>query len=149
MDELEIKQRRLPHWSLKGSTYFVTWRLARYVKHLQDQERQVVADALMHFDGQRYKLLAYVVMNDHVHVICRPLPGYSLDQLLHSWKSFTATQINKLRGRKGRLWLDERYDRLIRNETELVRKMEYVITNPERRWPGIMDYRWVQWFAEE
>jgi len=147
-DELEIRRRRLPHWSLQGSTYFITWRLAARVADLSPHERQLVMDSLLFFHKQRYRLLAYVVMNDHVHVVVRPLPGYEMSQLLHTWKSFTANKINQLRQRKGPLWLDERFDHLIRDDPEFVQKMEYVITNPMRRWPDIKDYNWVGWFAD-
>lgn len=147
-DELEIKRRRLPHWSLTGSTYFINWRLAEKVADMSPDEQEIVVESLLHFHGIRYRLLAYVVMNDHVHLVVRPLPGFDMTKLLHTWKSFTANRINKLRKRQGTLWLDERYDHIIRNEPEFVQKVEYTITNPVRRWPGIKDYRWVGWFAD-
>ena len=148
-DELHIQRRRLPHWTLKGSTYFITWRLARGVRHLGPAEKDIIVESLMHFHNERYRLLAYVVMDDHVHVIARPLKGFELPRLVHGWKSLTANRINKLRGTTGRFWLDERYDRLIRNEQELVQKLEYIVTNPVRRWPETREYPWVGWFADE
>jgi REP element-mobilizing transposase RayT len=148
LDEQEIKRRRLPHWSLAGSTYFITWRLRERTADLAPAERDLVVESLLHFHKQRYRLLAYVVMNDHVHVVVRPLPEFDMSKLLHTWKSFTANRINELRGRSGALWLDERYDHLIRDEPEFVQKVDYTITNPVRRWPGIKDYQWVGWFAD-
>jgi REP element-mobilizing transposase RayT len=49
--------------------------------------------ALMHFDGERYRLGKYVVAANHVHLIVTPLPGHELAEILHSWKSYTAKQI--------------------------------------------------------
>jgi REP element-mobilizing transposase RayT len=147
--ELEISKRRLPHWTLEGSTYFITWRLARGVSPLNQAERDVVVESLLHFKDERYKLLAYVVMDDHVHVVARPTGEHTVTKLIHSWKSYSANVINKLRGRQGALWLDECFDRLVRDEAELVQKLEYVLTNPIRRWPVAREYKWVGWFPEE
>lgn len=33
---------------------------------------KIVADALRHFDGERYELASFVVMPNHVHVLFRP-----------------------------------------------------------------------------
>ena len=48
-------------------TYFVTWRLGRGRRELEASERELVVAAMKSFDGQRYQLAAYVVMDDHVH----------------------------------------------------------------------------------
>ena len=53
-----------------------------------------MADALRHFDGERYHLEAFVVMPNHVHVLVQLKPGHSLSEILHSWKSFAVHQIN-------------------------------------------------------
>ena len=40
--------------------------------HLRDGRiAQVVVNALRHFDGERYRLMSYTVMPNHVHVIAR------------------------------------------------------------------------------
>ncbi|HJT79751.1 MAG TPA: class I tRNA ligase family protein, partial [Chthoniobacterales bacterium] len=56
---------------------------------------EIVAKALKHFDGQRYELGAWVVMPNHVHVVITPKPGQTLGDILHSWKRFSAIEINK------------------------------------------------------
>ena len=45
---------------------------------------RLVAEALRHFDGRRYRLHAWCVMPNHVHTIVEPLPGHELPALLHS-----------------------------------------------------------------
>ena len=84
---LQINQRRMPHWRLEGSVYFSTWCLEKSTPELSMPERMLVANAIKHFAGERYKLLAYCMMDDHLNVIARPLT-HSLSQLYHSWKSF-------------------------------------------------------------
>jgi REP element-mobilizing transposase RayT len=92
--------------------------------------RKIVADALEHFDGQRYELASYVIMPNHVHVILRLKPGYALADILHSWKSFTAKAVDKLLGRTGPLWQPEYWDRLIRGEPHLHACLTYIWDNP-------------------
>lgn len=91
---------------------------------------QLVADALNHFDTQRYNLHAWVIMPNHVHVLITPLNGNSLSSIVHSWKSFTAKQANKRLGREGAFWQEDYFDRFIRNEEHWYRTIAYIHENP-------------------
>lgn len=106
---------------------------------------QLVADALRHFDGQRYRLHAWCVMPNHVHVIVEPLAGHELPQLLHSWKSFTAKAANRLLGRTGEFWQEEYYDHLIRDEEDYAHALRYLLENPAAA--GLSHWQWV-WSRE-
>jgi REP element-mobilizing transposase RayT len=136
-------RRKLPHWRQDHATYCVTWRLAREQPELDSSERELVAAALRKFDGQRYDLAAYVVMDDHAHALVTPRANHELTSILHSWKSFTAREIQRRHGRSGRVWQDEYFDRIVRDDREFVQKREYIIANPWKRWPDIDFYRWV------
>jgi putative transposase len=141
-DELRIYHRYMPHWRLHGAIYFVTWCLDRGQQPLTVIERDRLAQVLRHFDRIRYELGAYVVMNDHVHVLLQPHPAFALERIMHSWKSYSAALMRGAQ-RTGRIWQREYYDRIVRNEAELRDKVEYIRTNPQRRWPGIDEYPWV------
>jgi REP element-mobilizing transposase RayT len=91
---------------------------------------QLVIDAWRHFDGQRYHLHAWVVMPNHVHVVCEPLEGHTLSSIINSWKSFTAVHINRLMGRTGSLWMEDYWDRYIRDADHYERVIAYVLDNP-------------------
>ena len=56
---------------------------------------KIVVDAWKYFDARRYDLVAYVVMPNHVHVLIKTHEGFPLSDVVHSWKSFTAHEINK------------------------------------------------------
>ena len=101
---------------------------------------ELVRDALAHFDGQRYDVLAWCVMPNHVHVIVRPRAGHELSDILHSWKSFTGNQINRLLERTGTLWQAESFDHLIRDAEDGERSVAYVLANPESA--GLKDWKW-------
>jgi putative DNA methylase len=81
-----------------------------------DRLAEIVQNALLHFEGQRYALHAWCVMPNHVHTLFTPEAGFSMSAITHSWKSFTATQCNKVLGRTGHFWQKEPFDRYIRNE---------------------------------
>ena len=135
-------RRRLPHWRLTGATYFVTWRLAAGQQDLTPCERTLVVQALRCFEQQRYELAAYAVMNDHVHVVLTPLAEHRLEQIVRSWKSYTARTFQRETGRHGSVWLVESFDRIVRDEAELLEKMHYTVNNPHKRWPDITEYPW-------
>ncbi len=93
---------------------------------------QIVAEALRFFDNERYYLDAFVIMPNHVHALVQPLPGTSLKEIVRSWKSYTARQINKGLDRSGTLWMQENFDRIVRDWDSLVRCREYIARNPEK-----------------
>jgi leucyl-tRNA synthetase len=94
--------------------------------------REIVAQALRHFDCERYNLHSFVVMPNHVHVLFSPVDGHQVPDILHSWKSFTSKQIGKITGEEGRLWQPEYYDRLIRSDRHFNKVLEYVAGNPAK-----------------
>lgn len=102
-----------------------------------------MVSVLEHFNGKRYELDAYVVMNDHVHVLCRPKEGFRLETILHSWKSFSSKRIGPGEGIRGGVWQDEYFDRIVRDEAEWVEKVQYISNNPRKRWPELQEYPWV------
>lgn len=92
---------------------------------------QIVQKALRHFDGARYRLLAWCVMPNHVHVLLELAEnGHSLPAIVHSWKSYTARQINKKLDRTGRLWMPDYFDRYIRDQAHLDACIHYIRQNP-------------------
>lgn len=138
-------RRHLPHWRVDapGIVYLVTWHLASGQPGLASAERDVVAAAIRFWQDRRCVLVAWVVMDDHVHVILTLLAGERLEALLHSWKSFTAHQLTRNGARVAPVWQDESFDRVLRDEEELEQKTRYVCSNPLKRWPEARDYAWV------
>jgi carbamoylphosphate synthase large subunit/REP element-mobilizing transposase RayT len=127
------------------------WKTAREYMRKFDEEREewldrghgscllrepkaakVVAEALLHFDRERYLLDGYVVMPNHVHVLVKPLGQHSLPDILHSWKSFTANALNRQFRREGPLWMQETFDTIVRNTTHLNACRGYIAENPKK-----------------
>jgi putative transposase len=110
----------------------------------QPEAAAIIENALLHFDGERYRLLAWCVMSNHVHVIVEQMDGWPLANVIHSWKSFTANEVNRLLGRTGAVWLREYFDRFMRNDEHFSTTIAYVESNPVKA--GLVeraeDWRW-------
>jgi putative transposase len=93
---------------------------------------EIVANALHHFDGERYRLLDFVIMPNHVHLLASfPDEQAMLDQC-ESWKHFTATRINRRLGDKGRFWQADAFDHLLRSEEQFQYLRRYIADNPAK-----------------
>jgi REP element-mobilizing transposase RayT len=131
--ELFQTRRHLPHWQIGSSVYFITFSTRRI--ELPEVCRQTILDACHFWDGKKIRLHLICVMPDHVHALIEPLeesPGvyHDLSKVLHSIKSFTAHEINKMMGNSGPLWEEESWDRIIRDEKEYEEKWNYILGNP-------------------
>lgn len=101
---------------------------------------RVIQDALHHFDGKRYDLLAWCIMPNHVHVVFRPTRGHGLTDILHSWKSYTATEANRALSREGAFWQSESFDHLVRDEDDFHNQVRYILENPAKA--GLQSSTW-------
>jgi putative transposase len=147
----------LPHFDSPETVQFVTFRLAdslpvtviealkqQNALHNVDQEldagrgacwlrradiAEMVQNALLHFDGERYRLLAWCIMPNHVHVVIEIL-NQSLGDTVRSWKSFSARRANLILGRSGAFWHADYFDRYMRDEKHLEDTVNYVESNP-------------------
>jgi putative transposase len=162
----------LPHFDSPETVQFVTFRLADSLParvsamlhseadvHQFDREldsgfgacwlkqpeiASLVEAALLHFDEMRYRLLAWCLMPNHVHVVIELTEGHSLTDIVRSWKSFTARRANVQLERSGPFWHPDYFDRYMRNEEHLAQTVEYVELNPVKA--GLVtnaeDWRW-------
>jgi type I restriction enzyme R subunit len=123
------------------------------IRHFSDPTlAKIVADACYFWAGQRYDLLAFVVMPSHVHWVFRPIEpagqagsfpeGRQVgnvphkrrrsprERIMHTLKLHTAIECNRLLGREGTFWQDESYDHCVRDDDELERIIYYIEQNP-------------------
>jgi REP element-mobilizing transposase RayT len=104
----------------------------------------IVEQALLHFDGERYRLLEWCIMPNHVHVLIHCLGGTTLGTIVRSWKTYTARQINASTGRSGALWAVDYFDRYIRDHEHLADAKAYIRRNPVKAGLCVNpeDWRW-------
>ncbi|HXI22252.1 MAG TPA: transposase [Pyrinomonadaceae bacterium] len=89
----------------------------------------IVQDSLLHFDSERYRLYAWVLMPNHVHVILTPAIGWSLSRIMKDLKSFTSREANKILGRRGQFWMEDYFDRYVRDAKHFASATAYIENN--------------------
>ncbi|MEN6320229.1 MAG: transposase [Syntrophaceae bacterium] len=119
--------RHLPHFQLSSGYYFITFATYKRFRLLPLQ-KDCVFNAIRFFDTKKYDLHAFVILDDHIHMVINPID--TLSKIMHSIKSFTAHKINKSLNRTGKVWQDENYDRVIRDEKEYLETLKYITNNP-------------------
>jgi type I restriction enzyme R subunit/putative DNA methylase len=94
-----------------------------------------VQASLLHFHGDRYHLIAWVIMPNHVHVLIDPVEPVS--KTIQGWKSFTSRWLLANNERLGlgipdsrHVWMREYWDRFIRDEDHLRSTIDYIHRNP-------------------
>ena len=145
--ELRITRRRLPHWHLSGATYFITFRLRS--GELSSEERKLILDHILSGDRAFYELIAVQVMPDHVHVVLCPHSTTSLSDVLKGIKGVTARKLNRVSGTKGRVWQDESFDRIVRDNDELLEKLQYMLNNPLKYGLAEDPFQYEGWYMKE
>jgi REP element-mobilizing transposase RayT len=125
--------------------------------------RSIVYEKLIGDDVSKYRLDAFSIMSNHVHVVFRPnldeqslmetriagRVGFKSDQdtlaeIMQSMKGVTARDCNRLLNRRGEFWEYESFDREVRNEEGFIRAVRYTLRNPVKAglvtqamdWPG-------------
>ena len=91
-----------------------------------------------------YKIYAYCLMPDHLHLIVQPVGKHNLSYIMQMIKGSFARKLNRITASNGKLWQKRYYDEVIRNEMMLIRKMEYIHNNPLRKGMvgSLDDYRY-------
>ncbi|QJD58690.1 transposase [Pseudomonas sp. gcc21] len=91
-------------------------------------------DALKYHHGQRYRLIAWCIMPNHVHVLIDT--WYSLPKIVQTWKSVTTRWMFlnndrlRLRVPTRSLWMRDYWDRFVRDEHHFRTAVEYIHQNP-------------------
>lgn len=92
---------------------------------------KLVRDALTYGESQRelYRLLAFAVMSNHVHLLIETVQP--LEKITRLLKGYTARCANRILGRTGQaFWQDESFDHWVRNSAQLERIVHYIENNP-------------------
>jgi REP element-mobilizing transposase RayT len=99
---------------------------------LRDPEvRQLVEDAITKFDGLRLHLDSVVIMPNHVHLIVKPNDDENVFKLIGGMKGFSARVCNARLGRtKQAFWMEDSYNRIVRDYDELRAFRDYIRRNP-------------------
>jgi REP element-mobilizing transposase RayT len=117
---------------------------------------KIVIEKIHNLDGIRYKLIAYCIMCNHVHLlidttgfnkssetnICGKTKDYPLADTMRLLKGGTARLCNIELCHKGSFWYEESYDHYVRDEKEFYRIIKYILNNPVKA--GLVK-NWKEW----
>ena len=96
-----------------------------------ERERGVLISALDYYSKDKYEIIAYVIMPNHVHLLLRFHPDVTPESVLGALKSYSAHIINRQLHRKGKLWKDECFDHIVRSSVYLKTYITYIENNPQ------------------
>jgi REP element-mobilizing transposase RayT len=104
---------------------------------------QVLREAILFFQDQRYVVSCFTIMPNHCHLVIRPFPMHDLERILQVCKGYAASRVNRALGESGTFWQEESFDRIVRDEEHLYKVIQYIGRNP--RSAGIPTEQWVRW----
>jgi REP element-mobilizing transposase RayT len=94
----------------------------------------LMQETLLKWDGARYRLFAWCIMPNHVHVLLETIAD--LSKIVGSWKSFTGRWAMRNNAGLGlgipgpTLWMREYWDRYIRDADHFASVRTYIENNP-------------------
>jgi type I restriction enzyme R subunit/putative DNA methylase len=90
----------------------------------------VVQESILKFDGERYQVVVWCIMPNHVHVLIKAQA--ELGKIVQSWKSFSGRWAMMRNAELGlgvpgkAFWMREYWDRYIRDAEHLANVVRYV-----------------------
>ncbi|MDR2981480.1 MAG: transposase [Puniceicoccales bacterium] len=129
-DEQDAVLKKKRHWEIEG---FLDRGVGRcWLKH--PQIAGLLVDTFRYFNLERYKLLAWVIMPNHVHVLVKTTRNFSVGTIVKTWKQYASTRAKKIPGISeipaGKFWQTESFDHLTRTDDERDRIVNYIHQNP-------------------
>ena len=130
---------KLSHFYLENQAYFITTTTQGRESVFASEENALILWNIINNqrERERFYLLGFVIMPDHLHLVIIPKGETKISFIMQEIKKGSSRLINRSKGRRGKLWLDEYYDYVIRNENDLMEKMRYIHYNPIKR--GLVD----------
>ncbi len=129
----------LRHYDNEGTARLVTFNCYRNLPSLNNNRaREIVVEHLNRARTKhKFKILAYVIMPNHVHLVLHPTEVMKLGMVIGEIKSRTARQWfaeSKVASNSGKrvFWQSRCYDHNCRSKAAVIEKINYCHTNPVR-----------------
>ncbi len=87
--------------------------------------RQILADILMRYQGERVHHHSWIIMPNHLHLLFTPVDP--IETLMRAWKGASSHGI-----RKGPIWQKNYRDTMIRDATHFMNAVRYIRKNPAK-----------------
>jgi len=144
----------LPHFQIEGHVYYITTVVYNRLPIFTRPSFVIpLLDSLNFYRYQRaFKLLGYVIMPEHIHLILWPFGDATIPDIMRDYKKFTARRIIRQAQVEGidewltafrqagqeterstnKVWQDSYWDTNIYTEQFLRQKLDYIHHNPVR-----------------
>ena len=144
-------RKTIRHFNDPGNIHFLTFSCYQQLPFFKsDRAKQWLIEAIANArEKHKFALLAYVIMPEHAHLLVQPLIGpYDIAALLKGIKQPVARKAKRFLEKENPAWLKKLtvksrsrevfrfwqagpgYDRNIRDEKELLEKIQYIHNNP-------------------
>ena len=141
----DLPQRRSPR--IRGFNYpptlaySITICTRHRIPFLADQEvGRIVVECLKdHAQRCRYRLIAYCIMPDHIHILTGPSSderAIPLPRFIRQFKAAVTYSLATL-SLGGSIWQRSFYDHVLRKDEDLAEVARYILDNPVRK--GLVD----------
>jgi len=135
----------------EGNPQFYTATILKWMNLLRPEKyKMVIIDSLKYLvKEKRVILYAYVIMDNHIHLIWKPTPLFSLKHTQLSFMKFTAQRIKRdlelnnpeilskflvlKRDRKYQFWQRNALGIELYTDKVLIQKMNYIHNNPVKK----------------
>jgi REP-associated tyrosine transposase len=150
---------KLPHFAEDGWCYFLTSTTCnRKPIFMDDKYAQILCNIMYNLRRKdKMFLLGFVIMPEHLHLLIVPAKSVKIAWIMQEIKKGSARLINKDRHSRAqgrarlpdaescrnrysessltlnKVWMDEYYDYVIRNEADLMKHLNYIFYNPVKR----------------
>ena len=100
---------------------------------------EILYEKILQYNAKYYDLKCFCIMPNHVHILLRTLEPsgdnddknyVNIDKIMMLIKGGSSYLINKKIGKTGPLWIQESYDKIIKDETEYGNVFYYILNNP-------------------
>jgi REP element-mobilizing transposase RayT len=130
-------KKELEHLNSKEEQILMQRRIDTYLDqgygscYLKDPAiAAMVEESLLDRDGIDYTLSVWVVMPNHTHTLLRRFEDTKIDEIMDAHKGYTAHKANDYLNRSRQFWMEEYFDRFIRNEKHYWNTVQYIENNP-------------------
>lgn len=122
----------LKHYLEKGYIYYITSVTHLRKKIFLDEiaARFLLITIAYHKFVLDFKLLAYVIMPEHFHMIIQPSDERSLSKIMNFIKGNFSRKYNQIYGRTDPVWQKRYYDEVMKSEKDIINKINYIHKNP-------------------
>jgi REP element-mobilizing transposase RayT len=130
-------KRELDVTKSKSDRILLQRRIEKYLDHgyglafmKHHRIASMIQNVLLASDGESYRLSAWVIMPNHIHLLATRFEDYMLADIMQTLKSITSHKANRILKRHGQFWMPDYFDRYVRNAEHFAKTVRYIEDNP-------------------